>query len=433
MLNSPARVPAVRPFLVGMFVDALGNGLYVPLTLLFIQQVTGLPGPMVGLGVTVAATLGLAANPLAGVLIDRFDARTVLVGTYVVRALGFALYPLVDAFGPLVAIAAVISAGDRAFYPASVSYVAALTEDGGRDRLYALQATARNVAFGLGGLLSASAVSLAGRTGFTLIAVLNAASFVLASAFLLMSRGPGRGARPPGKPGGYRQVLADRPFMGLVAAEQAFTLSHLILSIGLPLYAVSALDAPPAMLGILYTINTLLVAVGQIPVRHLQRHARRTHAMALAGGVFILSFALYAATALVPPGLPRISALVAATLAFTLAELLHRPPSASLAAGVAPHALRGRYLAVHQMTWSVGQVVAPAGFSALVAVSPPLLWAILGVLLAIACAGLLRLSSRLPAEALTASPVRREARDPGPSGQGGEGAADRGRPAGPGV
>ncbi|GAA3129710.1 hypothetical protein GCM10020001_059360 [Nonomuraea salmonea] len=41
---------AVRPFLVGMFVDALGNGLYVPLTLLFIQQVTGLPPATVGLG-----------------------------------------------------------------------------------------------------------------------------------------------------------------------------------------------------------------------------------------------------------------------------------------------------------------------------------------------------------------------------------------------
>ncbi|MEV4801914.1 MFS transporter [Nonomuraea sp. NPDC049421] len=132
---------AVRPFLVGMFVDALGNGLYVPLTLLFIQQVTGLPPATVGLGVTVAAGLGLAANPVAGMLIDRFDARTVLVGTYVIRALGFAVYPLVDGFGALIAIAAVIAAGDRAYYPASSSYVAVISEGGGRDRLYATQAT----------------------------------------------------------------------------------------------------------------------------------------------------------------------------------------------------------------------------------------------------------------------------------------------------
>ncbi|MFI6788822.1 MFS transporter [Nonomuraea sp. NPDC050383] len=393
------RASTTGPFLVGMFVDALGNGLYVPLTLLFIREVTGLPTPVVGLGVTVAATIGLAANPLAGVLIDRFDARTVLIGTYLVRALGFALYPIVSGFGPLIAVAAVISCGDRAFYPASSSYVAVLTEDGGRDRMYALMATARNVAFGLGGLLSAVAVSSAG--GYGLIAALNAASFVIASACLLRSR-PATGERLPGTaPGGYRQVLTDRPFMGLVSVEQAFTLTKLILSVGLPLYAVSVLGAPPAVLGILYTINTLLVAAGQMGVRRLQRHARRTHAMALSGVVFIASCALYALAALLQPGPPRIAALVAATLVFTLAELMHATPSSSLAAGVAPPALRGRYLSIHQMTWSVGQVLAPAGFSLLLGVAPPLLWGVLAVLLALACVGLLRLSARLPDEAVS--------------------------------
>ncbi|MEQ4722215.1 FAD-dependent oxidoreductase [Nonomuraea sp. B19D2] len=86
----------------------------------------------------------------------------------------------------------------------------------------------------------------------------------------------------------------DWPFMALVGVEQAFTLTKLILSVGLPLYAVTALGTPPAVLGILYTINTLLVAAGQMGVRRLQRHARRTHAMALSGVVFIASCALYA-------------------------------------------------------------------------------------------------------------------------------------------
>jgi MFS family permease len=149
-------------------------------------------------------------------------------------------------------------------------------------------------------------------------------------------------------------------------------------------------------------VRTLLVAAGQLPVRHVQRHARRTHAMALAGGVFVLACALYGVAALAPSGVPRVAVLVVATLVFTLAELLHTAPAASLAAGAAPAGLRGRYLAVHQMTWAVGQVVAPAGFSALVSFSPPLLWAALGTLLALAAAGLLRLAERLPAEAVSA-------------------------------
>lgn len=74
-ITSAQRQSGVRPFLVGMFVDALGSGLYYPLTLLFLHRVTGLPMTVVGLGVTAAAAVGLAANPVAGVLIDRFDAR----------------------------------------------------------------------------------------------------------------------------------------------------------------------------------------------------------------------------------------------------------------------------------------------------------------------------------------------------------------------
>ncbi|MFD1939885.1 MULTISPECIES: MFS transporter [Nonomuraea] len=396
------RVPGARPFLAGMFVDALGNGLYVPLTLLFIREVTGLPMTTVGLGVTMAALVGLAANPVAGALIDRFDARGVLIGTYVLRALGFAAYPLVDGFAALVAVAAVVAVGDRAYYPASGSYLSVLAHGAARDRLYALMATARNVAFGLGGLLSAGAMSLAGATGFVLIALVNAASFVVATGCLVLS-GRHAGA-PPAEPRreGYRRVLADRPFVGLVAAEQAFTLAHMILPVALPVYAVAVLGAPAWLLGVLYTLNTVLVAAGQLPVRRWQRGARRTHAMALGGAVLIVACGLYGVAALLPPGPPRVWGLVAATLVFTLGELLHTTPSWAIAAATAPAALRGRYLAIHQQTWAVAAVVAPAGFSALLGTAPPLLWTTLGVSLGCACLAVLRLSRRLPAEAVAA-------------------------------
>lgn len=329
----------VRPFLVGMFVDALGNGLYVPLTLLFIHKVTALPMTTVGLGVTVAAIVGLAANPVAGILIDRFDARRVLMATYVLRAAAFAAYPLVDGFVALIIVAALIAVGDRAYYPASGSYVSALAEGALRDRLYTLLATARNVAFGLGGLLSAGVVSLAGTTGFEVVALMNAASFALATACLVLS---GRATSAPRSrdSGGYRHVFADRPFVILVAAEQAYTLIHLILPVALPVYAVTVLDVPPALLGILYAINTVLVAAGQLPVRRWQRHSRRTHAMALSGLIMMLACTAYAATALLPAGTARIGGLVVATLVLTLGELMHTVPSWALAAGTAPPALR---------------------------------------------------------------------------------------------
>ncbi|MFI6390929.1 MFS transporter [Nonomuraea sp. NPDC050540] len=399
-VTSATRVRGGRAFLTGMFVDALGSGLYVPLTLLFIHEVTGLSMAVVGLGVTVAAAAGLAANPVAGILIDRFDARSVLVGTYVLRALAFAAYPLVDGFTALIIVAALVAVGDRAYYPASAGYVAVLADGARRDRLYALMATARNVAFGLGGLLSAGAVSLAGGAGFTVIAVVNAASFMVASTCLILSGPRVQAARDAGPRGGYRRVLGDRPFIALVGAEQAFTLAHMILPVALPIYAVTVLGAPAAVLGVLYALNTFLAASGQLLVRRLQRAARRTHSLALGGAVLIAACGAYAATALLPPGPVRIGGLVAATIILTVGELMHTVPSWGLAAGTAPPAMRGRYLAIYQLTWAVAAVVAPAGFSALLTTVPALLWATLGVLLAAAALTVIRLARRLPAEAL---------------------------------
>ncbi|MFE3449439.1 MFS transporter [Nonomuraea sp. NPDC059194] len=402
MVTSPTRVLGARPFLVGMFVDALGSGLYMPLTLLFIHQVTGLPLTTVGLGMTVAALVGLAANPAAGILIDRFDARRVLMGTYVVRALGFAAYPIVDGFGPLIGVAAAIAVGDRAYYPASGSYISDLAEGPARDRLYTLMATARNVAFGLGGLLSAGAVALADSAGFVLIALVNAVSFVVATGCLILSGRQAPTSPPVRHSGGYRQVLADRPFLRLVAAEQAYTLIHLILPVAMPIYAVTVLGASPVLLGILYTSNTVLAAAGQLPVRRWQRHARRTHAMALSGTVMMAACAAFAAAPLLPHGSARIAALVAATLILTLGELLHTTPSWALAAGTAPPTLRGRYLAIYQQTWAIAAVFAPAGFSALLSVEPTMLWLILAFLVALAALTVLRLSRHLPTEAVAA-------------------------------
>lgn len=425
MRSSAARVSRAVPggaaYLAALFVDALGSGLYLPLTLVFIRDVTGLSATAVGLGVTVAAGVGLAANPVAGVLVDRFGARTVLVGTYVLRAVGFALYPVVGSFAALVAVAALIAVGDRAYYPAASGYTAAVAEGAERDRLYALVAMARNVGFGAGGLLSAAALALAGTHGFGLLAAVNAASFLAAAGCLALAAP--RTAVPPrtptvkkpaaAPPGGYRAVLADRPFLSLVAAEQAFTLAHSVLPVALPLYAVTVLDAPPAVLGILYTLNTALLVVTQLPVRRLQAGARRTHALALGGAVFALSCGAYAAVARLPHGAWQIAGLVAATLVYTAGELLHTAPSAALAASAAPAHIRGRYLAVHQLTWAVAAIIAPAGFSALLDTAGWLLWAALGALLLLACAAVLRLAGRLPTEAVSpAARPRRPVADP---------------------
>lgn len=410
ILTTGAEAPTRRhpraghaAYLAGMFVDALGSGLYLPFTLVFVQAVTELPVQTVGLGLTVAAFAGLVANPLAGVAADRYGARQVLIASYLLRVVGFACYPLVHDFAMFVVVAAVVSAGDRSFYPANSAYVADHAEGAARDRLYALVSTGRNVGLGIGGLLAAGAVQLADKAGYQVIAVLNAASFLIAAALLAATRRSGRAdrrtvrQRPRDLFAGYGRVFRDRTFRRLTFAELAFTGGHSVIPVAIPLYATVVLHAPASLLGLLFTLNTILVAAGQLPVLRWQQNARRTHAMALAGMVFVASFGAFALAAALPAGPALTIGLVLAVVLCTFGELLHARPSASLAASLAPEAYRGRYLATYQLTWAVSAVATPGAFAGLIAFDAGLLWLILAVAIAVASVALLRLAATLPA------------------------------------
>jgi MFS family permease len=71
----------------------------------------------------------------------------------------------------------------------------------------------------------------------------------------------------------------------------------------------------------------------------------------------------------------------------------------------APEAVRGRYLAAYQMSWSLAKAVAPSLFTALLALDGRAPWAVLVLTSAVAAALLIRTESRLPAEAVRPLPA----------------------------
>ena len=64
---------------------------------------------------------------------------------------------------------------------------------------------------------------------------------------------------------------------------------------------------------------------------------------------------------------------------FTAAELIQGPVLNGLVVAAAPEACRGRYLAVYQLSWALGQAVAPGVLSWLYSASPAWPWIALTV------------------------------------------------------
>ncbi len=103
----------------------------------------------------------------------------------------------------------------------------------------------------------------------------------------------------------------------------------------------------------------MLIAVLATPVGTRLARYRRTRLLAVTAGLWT---ARGPAMAVLPSGDLTVlaSALAAATLLFTAAELLHAPASQALAASIAPAAARGRHLATFQCSSTLATIVAPA-------------------------------------------------------------------------
>jgi MFS family permease len=382
-------------------------------SLLSFHHVTGMPMPRVGTVLTLAAVIGLAATPLTGVLVDRYGARAVVVGGYLLRAAGFATYPLVNGAPMMFAVTAVVALGDRSFPAAVQALIAEIARGTDRDRLIAAQRSLRNAGLGAGGLIAGLALGVGSGIAYHGIVLADGASMVVAAALLGTlrgartaaagrdtSRGATRPRRAQARPGGYRQVLKDRTFVLLTCVNAPVALGYMVLNVVLPVYVAQVLRAAPSWPGVLYAVNTVGVALFQVPVTRLLRRRRRTRSAALGGAVFTLAFLLFGAVGGVPGGVLPLVGVFLATALFTLGELMHGATASALATDSAPERLRGRYLAFYQLSWSLPTAVAPALFTALIAVSPTATWLLLAAGTGAASTALLRLEHRLPATAV---------------------------------
>ncbi|MDJ0379799.1 MFS transporter [Streptomyces sp. G-G2] len=415
------RVAGERALLVAAGISSVGIGMYVPFTLVFFHHVTGLSFAVVGVVLTVTGLAGLALMPLAGVAVDRFGAKPVVLVLYAVRTLGFVLYPLAGSLPAFAAVALVTALADRSFAVVQQSLIGEVARGGARDRLQASLRALQNAGMGAGAMLVSGVLALWGPGGFSYTAWANALAFALAGLLVTRVRpvrdagavaapafraaAPDTSARRPAA--GYRMVLRDRAFLGLTAANFLTALGYSALSVLFPLYIATWLHGPDSLTGAAFTLNTALCAgVGVLIAGRVRRSgARRTRSAALGALLFAAAFAGQIVLGTVRPGSTGLLvALLAIVVVYTVGELVHSPSGGALSVSAAPEAVRGRYLATYQLSYSLASALAPSLFTTLLAVDGRLPWAVLAVAALGAAGALVRLERHLPAEAVYADP-----------------------------
>jgi hypothetical protein len=393
-LAKAPRGPSQRRLLAASFADALGTGLFLPLSVIYLTRIVGLSPTRTGLGLTIAGLLAIAAPPLSGALLGRFDARKVVLGCFAASAAGFLAYIAVGSFGSFLGVAIVIQFAGRMERPATAVLALGVTPRARQVDALAWQYSLRNLGYGVGGLLAALALLVHGKAPFVVLLAANAVSYVLAG--LLVLRLPA--VRPPeraeGDATGYREVIRDRAYVGLALLNVIMALHDSLLVVAMPLWIATRTEAPLPLTGLLFALNTILVVLLQV---------RTTRNMAARGGIArgyrtaAVSFVVACGAFALAAGAPVFVAvvlLVFALSALTSAELVTSAGEWFLSVQLAPTRLRERYVSVFKTSMAVQQAVGPVLVTTVLAGWGRMGWLALALLLAAGTLASRRLGAR---------------------------------------
>lgn len=365
--------------------DNAGSGFFLPLTLIYVTRVVGLPLGVAGTTVAAGTLAGLLVPALAGPLVDRFGPRPVVITSQLVQAAGAVVFLVAGGIGTVVLATVALAAGQQLFYSSLFALISDVVGAGPKDRPFAVVAMVRAGCFGLGGLAAGVLLTTVGDDGLRIAVLVNAASFAGCALLLAALVRPVHRPVPDGRPARLR---ADRKFLSLIVITGLVALSVDFYLVGQPVFVLDVLHGPAWLPGALLALSTTVNATCATLALRVTRGITRIAAMRTGAVAVIVWCAVCLALPAAPPGWLPVALFGSALLA-SASGLLFGIRANALAADLAPAAARGRYLAMFQYAFTVAGVLAP-GVAGLFALASWLPWLVVAACAAVAAVGLRR-------------------------------------------
>ncbi len=389
------RVGTHRRFVSAIVADTIGSGLFLPVTILYFLKVTDLTLVQIGAALSLSALLTLPAAFVIGSLVDRLGGRRMMLIGNVLQGVGMLAYLWAEAFWSVALFTVLLNVGRQAFWGSFGNVVTAISRPGERETWFGFLQALRNLGYAVGGILAGIALQIDTEAAFRAVVIANAASFVLAYV-LLLDVPDHRIARADETPiEGWGVVLRDRAYLRFVLAQLALVIGIMVLNFALPVYAAKTLGLPGWLVGAIFTLNTVMIGLGQgLTVRWMTGRVR-ARMMALNQGLFVASYAVFVLAGWLPVWLAVVAMLLGAAI-YTGGELVGGPVFSATAAEAAPDHLRGRYLGLVQLMWAIGGTIAPVAFTFLLGHGTNTIWWVLGLVALAGAAYSLTLPRVLP-------------------------------------
>jgi MFS family permease len=366
-------------------IDGAGFSIVSPFLALYMNQELGVSMTLVGLVLLVAGVAGAAGSFIGGVIADARGRRNVMVFAMIARSLTFvALAAIITVMPELWLMSAVLALNfflGGAFDPANNAMVADVVEPARQLEAYGLLRVAWNLGFAIGPAIGGLIVAFSYNLAFLASAAVSMIAAMIVLLFLKESYVP--------KPGAKRERFKvdmsgiSLPFLAFCIFCVPMFIMAGQFATTFPVFANERLGIDPFVLGIVYGLNGLMVALIQLPLARWLSHYNMFAAMLFGSLVYALGFF---SLALIWGGW----GLAMSMVVITIGEMIVTPVSTSLTAAYSHANDRGRYMGVFGLVASLGWFASSfiGGIVYDNASSGILLWGLMALLGAITAVGM---------------------------------------------
>ncbi|MFQ5500104.1 MAG: MDR family MFS transporter [Candidatus Zixiibacteriota bacterium] len=381
----------------GWVISAIGFSASIPFIAIFFHAEYGLSASQIGMVFGVLAIARSIFQAVGGEISDRVERRKLLVIAQGVRAIAFAALVAAVAFDlGFWAVSACLllqSVFGSVFMPAAYAMVTDILPKERHMDGYAITRSAGNLGWAVGPAIGGFLLHAHSYAAlFIVSAIMTALASAVFGLFLHVKQSDKAEDRFH-----IRDLVAVKKDSHLAAHSTLSFLLYLVVAqliMTFSLYSVEMVGISQGQLGILYTLNGLMVALLQIPVTRMLRRLRMTTQLAVGALLYAIGYSLIGF-------FPIFGWFAVAFIVITLGEVAMSPPSLSLTARLAPKGRMGRYMGVYGFFVASGWSLGPL-YGGLVleqfSRNYEIAWMLISSLALVSMAGYFMMARRLPAE-----------------------------------
>lgn len=350
----------------------------LPFLVLYLTKNQGITPSRAGVILTVYGIGALLSAPISGKLSDKFGPNAVIISSLAASGVIFFVFPAFSGLSQILPVTLILAFASEMFRPAGLAFISRYVAPEQRKPAFALSRLAINIGMSIG----PAAGGFLATASFSYLFWVDGATSVAASAVFLIfalrmkpvaRKTPVQVKHEESQQSMLSRAWRDRHMVYFLLSQLPAMLAFFQHLAALPLFLVEDLQFSEAFYGTVFTINTVMIILLEVPLNLATNHWPFSRSLSLGALLFGVGFGALIFT-------HNVSGVIVTVIIWTFGEMILVPSAAAYVAHLSPAERQGEYMGLYTMGFGTAFMIGPwLGTTIMEMYGSTELWMVMGI------------------------------------------------------